>query len=186
MEVQYKNFLLTGEPGVGKTTIIQSVLGEISMNAGGFFTQEIKSGKTQKGFQLITLDGQQCVLATANKKSTYKIGKFGVDIKIMSDIAVPALKQALDGSSLIIIDEIGKMECFSKEFRDIVIRCLDSKIPVLGTIQNFASPFINSITNREDVVIITVTEENRAKIPNHIIEILHNFAPPKPSKKPRK
>ncbi|MBN1296504.1 AAA family ATPase [bacterium] len=165
MNGRYTNFLLTGESGVGKTTIIMEVLGELNVRAGGFFTQEIKSGKTQKGFQLVTLDGQQAVLASLTKKSTYKVGKFAVDIDVMTQLAVPALVQALGASDLIVIDEIGKMECFSKEFRDIVTRCLDSDTPVLGTIQNFASPFINTITNRPDVVMITIDTANRDDMP---------------------
>ncbi|HPQ39598.1 MAG TPA: NTPase [bacterium] len=165
MSTAIKNFLLTGEPGVGKTTIIMEILGELSVQAGGFFTQEIKSGKTRKGFQLITLDGQQAVLASLTKKSTYKVGKYAVDLDVMTDVAVPALAKALQSSDLIVIDEIGKMECFSKEFRDMVIRCLDSNTPVLGTIQNFASPFINTITNRSDLVMINVDAANRDDMP---------------------
>lgn len=161
MNPKINNFLLTGEPGIGKTTIIMNILGEITVKAGGFMTQEIRSGKTRKGFHLITLDGQQAVLAALNKKSTYKVANYGVDIEVMTQYAVPALQKALESADLIVIDEIGKMECFSKEFRDMAIRCLDSPKPVLGSIQNFASPFTNLITNRDDVAIITVDHSNR-------------------------
>lgn len=161
MNPKINNFLLTGEPGIGITPIIMEVLSGIKVKAGGFVTQEIRSGKTRKGYQLMTLNGQQAVLAGVNKKSTYKVGGYGVDIEVMTQLAVPALQDALASSDLIVIDEIGKMECFSKEFRDITMRCLDSEKPVLGSIQSFASPFINTVTNREDVAVIVVDQINR-------------------------
>jgi len=175
MSAAISNFLLTGEPGVGKTTIIMEVLGELNVRAGGFFTQEIKSGKTRKGFQLITLDGQQAVLASVTKKSTYKVGKYAVDLDVMTDVGVPALVDAMKSADLIVIDEIGKMECFSKEFRDVTIRCLGADTPVLGTIQNFASPFINQITNRPDIAIINVDKNNRDDMPVNLLVLMEEL-----------
>ncbi len=183
MTMAFKNFLLTGEPGIGKTTIIKAILSEIRLEAGGFITEEMRSGKTRKGFQLMTLDGKQAVLASISKKSTYKVGKYGVNLDVLKDLAVPSLLNALDKKELIVVDEIGKMACFSKEFRDVVERCLNSTKPVVGTIQNFASPFINAVTNREDVVIITVTDANRNELADNIVEILKQFQIKKPSKK---
>ena len=180
------NVLLTGEPGCGKTTLINKVLEQLHVNAGGFYTQEIKSGKTRKGFQLMVLNGAQAVLAHVNKKSSYKIGKYGIDMMVMTDLAVPALKNALAECEMVIIDEIGKMECFSIEFRDIVSRCLDSQKPVFGSIQNFASPFINSITNRDDIVRVMVTEDNRDQLQNNIVELLRRMLPEPSPKKSRK
>jgi len=181
-----KNVLLTGEPAVGKTTIILEALKALNINAGGFFTHEIRSGKTRKGFQLITLDGEQAVLAHSSKKSSYKVGKYGVDLKVMCDLAVPAMKKALEENDLIVIDEIGKMECFSIEFRDMVTRCLDSKKPVLGSMQNFANPFINQLNNRDDIVRIQVTETNRDMLPGNLAELIKRLLPHKDSSRKKR
>jgi nucleoside-triphosphatase len=186
MAAKLKNIFLVGESGVGKTTILQKVLSELHLNAGGFFTQEIQAGKTHKGYELLTLNGEQGVLAHTNQKSTYKVGKFGVDLKVMTDIAIPSLKDALEHKDLILIDEIGKMECFSSEFRDMVSRCIDSPKPVLGSMQNFASPLINTLTNRDDIVRITVTQANRDQLPGKIAELFKHLIPSKSIKKVRK
>ncbi len=186
MTEKLTNILLTGEPGVGKTTLIRKVLEKLPLDIGGFFTQEIKSGKTRKGFQLITLSGEQSVLAHVNKKSSFKVGKYGVDTTVLRDIAVPAMKSALDTKHMILIDEIGKMECFSIEFRDMVTRCLDSSKIVFGSIQNFSSPFINSVMNRKDIVRVQVTPENRDLLPDNIIELFKRMTSEKTTKKQRK
>lgn len=186
MSGKFKNIFLTGEPGVGKTAIILKVLADLAFKAGGFYTQEIKSGKTCKGYDLVTLDGKQGIVAHINHKSTYKVGKYGVDLSVLNEVAVPALKRSLENDDILVIDEIGKMECFSLEFRDMAVRCLDSSKPVLGTIQNFASPFINLITNRDDIVRITVTEQNRDQLVSKIIELFKHLMPSKAVKKTRR
>lgn len=183
-----KNILLTGEPGIGKSTVIQAVLSELPVTAMGFYTSEIRSGKTRKGFQLNTLSGENYILAHVNKRSTYKVGKYGVEVKLLDDVAAPLLEEALQKkASLIVIDEIGKMECFSKSFRDNALKCLDSDVPVLGTIQNFANPVINMIMNRNDVVLIEITVENRNLIVENIVNIIKCLLPQdKLSKKKKK
>ncbi len=44
--------LLTGDPGCGQTTLIQCVIAELSVPAGGFYTQEVRESGTRKGFWL--------------------------------------------------------------------------------------------------------------------------------------
>ncbi|MBN2053919.1 NTPase [bacterium] len=184
MSAILKNILLTGEPGVGKTTIIKMVLEELPVIAAGFFTEEIHAGKTTKGYMLTTLTGEEMVMAHVNKKSTYKVGKYGVDVKMFEKVGVPILEEALKQQApLIVVDEIGKMECFSKHFRDVIVRCLDSSIPVLGTLQNFASPLVNCVLNRDDVVLIQVTPENRNALAGNISELVKRFIKPVAKKK---
>jgi nucleoside-triphosphatase THEP1 len=48
------NVLLTGEPGVGKTTLIVRILGVIqNLRAAGFYTREIRQGSIRKGAGII-------------------------------------------------------------------------------------------------------------------------------------
>ena len=52
-----KAYLLTGGPGVGKTTIIKRALEKAQVAAGGFFTEEIRGGGVRQGFRILTLKG---------------------------------------------------------------------------------------------------------------------------------
>jgi nucleoside-triphosphatase THEP1 len=45
-----KNILVTGRPGSGKTTLIESVVREFAMDAGGFTTGEIREAGVRRGF----------------------------------------------------------------------------------------------------------------------------------------
>ena len=62
---------------------------------------------------------------------------------------------------MIVIDEIGKMECFSTLFQETLIRVLESKNPILGSIALKGDSFITRIKKRKDVHLIRITEKNR-------------------------
>ncbi len=72
--------LLTGKPGTGKTSLIKQAVAGMGGKAGGFYTEEIRSGGTRLGFRLVTLDGESAVLAHVNIHSRYRVSKYGVDI----------------------------------------------------------------------------------------------------------
>ncbi|MGQ9701977.1 MAG: NTPase [bacterium] len=167
-----KNILLTGLPAVGKTTIIKNVVGLINKPYAGFYTEEIRKDNERVGFRLITFDNKSCTLAQKSLKSPYYVGKYGVDIRCIEDIGVCAIRQGLLENKIIIIDEIGKMELFSAQFRKIVLEALDSKSSVLGTIRYRPEPFCDIIKNRNDVKIIEVTLENRQNLALDIVNIL--------------
>ena len=115
-----KAIFLTGVPGCGKTTVIQEVLTLVPRRAGGFITQEIREEGRRKGFKIITLDGREAIMAHVDIRGTPRIGKYGVDLRAIKEVAVESLRCALDEGSLTVIDEIGPMEILSERFRQIV------------------------------------------------------------------
>lgn len=168
-----RNILLTGVPGIGKTTIIEKVLSESKLKKGGFTTEEIKEQGIRAGFTIIDIaTGEEGILAHRDIKSPLKVGKYGVDKKAFEEIGVKALEQALRDKELIIIDEIGKMELFSRPFQEAVLRCLSSPKRVLGSIKLKGNPFVDSIKRRTDTKIIEVNEKNRSLLPEEIINLL--------------
>jgi nucleoside-triphosphatase THEP1 len=65
---------------------------------------------------------------------------------------------------IVVVDEIGKMECMSELFRNTLIAILDSDHPVIGSVALRGNPFIEGIKRRNDVLVVKVTEENREEL----------------------
>lgn len=162
---RFKNILLTGKPGVGKTTALMAAVKLIGGSAGGFYTQEIRERGERTGFNIVTLSGERRAMASKAIKSARRVGKYGVDVGAIDAVAVAAIEDAIQNNSLIVIDEIGKMELFSKDFREAVTKALDSNKPVAGVIMKNRNEFADRVKSRDDVSLIEVTMENRDDVP---------------------
>ena len=154
------NLLVTGPPRSGKSTLIEKVIQKIGKPATGFFTREIRHKGLRVGFSITTLDGKTGVLAHQNIKSKFRVGKYGVNLHDLDEVAVPSMQPAKSGE-IVVVDEIGKMECFSSLFKEILIKVLDSEHHVIGSIAMRGDYFIQGIKKRHDVLVIPITENTR-------------------------
>jgi nucleoside-triphosphatase len=162
-----KNIFLTGAPSSGKTTVIKKVMARLNLPANGFYTEEERVGGKRVGFLMRTLEGRSGYLAHQNIRSDFQIRRYGVSIENIETLAVPSIAPVAE--NVIILDEIGKMECFSEAFKTAAIRALDSSNIVLGTITLGGDVFIAEIKNRNDIQIYEVTLENRDSLPDVIL-----------------
>jgi nucleoside-triphosphatase len=157
-------YLLTGTPGTGKTSLIKQVVAVMKGKAGGFYTEEIRTKGVRQGFRLVTLDGEDAILAHVNTQSRYRVGKYGVNIDSMERVGVPALHKALQQCDLVVVDEIGKMELFSASFRTAVSQIIESGKRMLGTITLNPHPWADAIKQHPQVNLITVTRANHQQV----------------------
>ena len=153
-------YLLTGRPGTGKTSLIKQAVAGMKGRAGGFYTEEIRTRGVREGFRLVTLDGQDTILAHVNKHSPYRVSKYGVNVDSLERVGVSALRKAAQECDLVIIDEIGKMELFSANFREAVLQIIDSGKRVLGTIMLNPNPWADAIKRKPQVNLVEVTRAN--------------------------
>jgi nucleoside-triphosphatase len=72
-------------------------------------------------------------------------------------------------ASLIIIDEIGKMECFSDLFMHLAMQVLDSDKVVLAAIALKGDGFIERIKKRDDVPLVELVESRRETLVEEIV-----------------
>lgn len=131
---------------------------------GGFYTEEIRSGGVREGFRLVTLDGQDAILAHVNIHSPYRVSKYGVDIDSLNRVGVSALNQAAEECDLVVVDEIGKMELFSADFKETVWRIINSGKRVLGTIMLQTDPWADKIKRQPQVHLVELTRANRHRV----------------------
>jgi len=169
------NILITGKPGSGKTTLIRRIIEKHNLNAGGFYTEEIRIGGRREGFKIISLDGKESILAHVNIESKFKVSKYGVDIKSIEEIGVASIFKAIEENDVVVIDEIGKMELFSSNFRHAVNVALNSEKTVLATILLAPYPFTDKIKRRKDVTLFYLTPDNREKVEEEIGELIQNL-----------
>jgi len=162
-------YLLTGRPGTGKTSLIKQAVAGMRGKAGGFYTEEIRSGGVREGFRLVTLDGQHTILAHVDIRSPYRVSKYGVDIASLDRVGVSALNQAAKEGNLIIADEIGKMELFSANFREAIWQIINSGKKVLGTIMFQANPWADAIKRLPQVNLVEVTRANHHRVLEEIL-----------------
>ncbi|HJN03177.1 MAG: nucleoside-triphosphatase [Nitrospinota bacterium] len=165
-----KNIFLTGPPSSGKTTVIKKIITGLKRPAKGFYTEEIRVDGKRQGFKMITLAGKEGLLGHRDIKSDYTVSKYGVSIENIDNIAVPAIIPD-NQSQIIILDEIGKMECFSKKFKEAALQALDSNNTVIGTIAISGTEFIRKIKERCDMKIIEATESNRHELSDKILSM---------------
>ncbi len=150
-------YLLTGKPGMGKTSLIKQVVTELESRAGGFYTEEIRSRGTRLGFRLVTLDGHEAILAHTDFNKRFQVGKYGVDVDSLDRVGVSALRKAAEQCDLVVVDEIGKMELLSADFREAVLEIIGGGKRVLGTIMLHANPWADAIKRQPQVNLVTVT-----------------------------
>ena len=157
-------YLLTGRPGTGKTSLIKQAVAGMKGKAGGFYTEEIREQGVRLGFRLVTLDGQDAILAHVDIHSPYRVSKYGVDTDGLERVGVSALRQAATEYDLVVIDEIGKMELFSANFRGAVWQIINSGKRILGTIMLNPNPWADEIKRQPQVNLITVTRDNHRQV----------------------
>ncbi len=162
-----KNIFLTGAPSSGKTTVIKKVITLMPHAAAGFYTEEERVAGKRIGFVMKTIEGKSGYLAHQDIRSDFHIRRYGVSIENIETIAVPSITTC--NRHIIILDEIGKMECFSEVFKQAALNALDSPNIVVGTITFGGDDFILRIKSRGDIEIHEVTQENRDSLPDLIL-----------------
>jgi nucleoside-triphosphatase len=160
--------MLTGAPGVGKTTVICRLAALLAPRAlGGFYTADIRERGTRRGFRLHGFDGSECLLAHVDLPGPPRVSKYGVDVAAL-DASATTLLAPQPEVAIYLVDEVGKMECFSERFIVAMRALLDSGKPVVATVARTGAGFIEEVKRRNDVEIREVTRSNRDRLPAEV------------------
>ena len=166
--------LLTGSPGVGKTTVLLRVVESLKAkgySVGGMVSREVRSGGGRVGFEILDLSSdRRGWLAHVNQPSGPQVGKYRVNLDDLNDIGVEAIVKAVEGFDVVVIDEVGPMELFSERFKEAVGRAVECGKVVVGVVHWKARDrLIEEVKKREDTEVIVVTYENRNKLHENIV-----------------
>jgi nucleoside-triphosphatase len=165
-----RTLILTGRPGIGKTTIVKTVARQLQGRAGGFYTEEIFGPGGRKGFRLITLAGRSVVMAHMDFDSRSKVGRYGVDVAVIDRVGAAAIRSAIEQNPIVIIDEIGKMELFSSQFQSAVLKAIGSPRLVVATAMLDNHPWVAALKALPNMTIWEVTVKNRAALIAQVLD----------------
>ncbi|MEM3073750.1 MAG: NTPase [Nitrososphaerales archaeon] len=173
-------WLLTGEPGSGKTTAIMKIVNTVrakGYSIGGVVSLEKRVKGVRMGFDIVDLlSGNRVLLASVEQKMGPRVGKYRVNLKGLSDLAAKALIEAAQRCDLIICDEIGPMEMASPEFRKAVKEAVSSGKPIIGVIhKHLRDPLADELRASEDVEVVEIDLYNSDEIVSKISEVVLNL-----------
>lgn len=168
--------LLAGRPGVGKTTVVRRTterLMEAGFEVAGFYTEETRDERDRRrGFRGVPLgEGEAATIADIDLEGSPRVSRYGVDVEAVDRLAEEHLDPG-NGVDVVLVDEIGKMECLSDLFVDRVRALLDAGRPVLATVGPGGGGFREEVRRRDDVELWRVTEGNRDALPRQLVERL--------------
>jgi nucleoside-triphosphatase len=190
-QLKKRLLLLTGSPGVGKTTVLLRVVESLKAkgySVGGMLSREVRSDGVRVGFEVLDLsNGRRGWLAHVNQPSGPQVGKYRVNLEDLNSIGAEAIMEAVDKCDVIAIDEVGPMELFSEKFKEAVKRAVQCGKVVVGIVHWKARDrLIEEVKKREDTEVILVTSENRNKLHETIVEKAVNFLETKEREQYRK
>ena len=154
--------ILTGAPGVGKTTIVRDVAQKLKargVRVGGVVSREVRTNNVRTGFEFIDLatnDRDTLASITGNGP---RVGKYYVNLSGCR-FAAERLINALT-SEVIICDEIGPMELKSKELVDVVKNLLNTDKKVIVVMhQKLEHPLADEFRKKSSS-LISINLRNR-------------------------
>lgn len=180
-----RTLFLTGRPGIGKTTVIQAAAELLGGQAGGFYTEEIREQGKRQGFRLVTLDGQEALMAHVKLRGggRPRVSRYGVDVEAVERVGVAALRRAMAAGQIVVVDEIGKMELFCESFKDAVLQAVKGPYTGIATVMAKPNPigavaptghrhWVDDLEALPNVAVWEVTMGNRNELAKRIVQWL--------------
>ena len=167
-----KNLFLTGKVGVGKSTILKNALKEFDISVGGYITKRIFDGYYRKYTVKSLYDNkEEYTIVRVDSRDNSKEGF----MSSFENGVVSILDKSFKHRDLIVLDELGCAENDMSIFTSKVFQLLNSNKIVFGILKDNNCKFLEDIKNRDDVIIIRITEENRDYISEEVVDILESF-----------
>lgn len=170
--------LLTGSPGVGKSTLLFKVLEKYQGISLGIRAEEIKKDNLRVGFKMVSSKGTVEVFMHKNDfiNSKHSVGEYHVNTAIIDNLVSNTFgTEDVKECDLIYIDEIGRAQVKSNLFVEFTNKVFKTKKLVLATIVYDPEPWSLEYKNSQDTLLVEVTKENRDELVNVLSILLDSY-----------
>lgn len=165
--------LLSGKPGVGKSTVLSKVRETLlseGLTVSGCLVKEIRELNNRLGFevhympsQAITVLGHRQILFSSKYVSNYSINISGIDQELIPFMNRLSLSTPSD---VMLFDEIGRMQNMSPSFIPALDCLLSADIPLIATIVNDPEEWAQKYKEDPNFFYVIVDAENRDSTPD--------------------
>lgn len=163
--------LLTGKPGVGKSTVIEKFIGLNSEPANWVVTKGIPRPQGDRGgFAATNSDGVQRIIShKTDIDSDVIVGENHVDIAAVDEMFSAALETAIrQDDSLTIVDEIGPIQLLSPAFAATLQGALNGTSDIVATI-HYSDERLEIYRKSANTLLLDVTLRNRDMMPEALL-----------------
>ena len=156
-----RKILVTGKPGVGKSTFLQRVLQDHEHKIGIITKEMLDNSMRRSGFEshmtTSTLE-DQAVIATKSlpiSPDECRMGKYNVIVSNIDRLAERLLAETLVPGMVLYIDEIADIQYHSTKFRELCDKWLKSDNFLIATVKEDTDiGWINEIKEKYDPIVI--------------------------------
>lgn len=161
------NIILTGAKRSGKSTAARQIMASLSGTVSGFVTVfENRDGGSERALYLSSIDG-----AKGQKAADWTTGHARAIPETFDRFAPELICPETDS---VFIDELGFLEKDSLALKEAVNAAFDRPQNVLAVVRLDARGWMGELKARDDVTVLTVTEDNRNAVPAMVLELLGN------------
>lgn len=154
-----RHLFLTGEKGVGKSTLLRKALAGYTGRVGGFLTVKTRAFLKDRDSVHLLLPGEEA--APTEENLLFVCGEEGGDAASRFDRLGGVALSRCAGCRLLLMDELGPREAEAPLFRAAVLTALAGDTPVLGVLQAPAARFWPEAARHPRVRLLEVTRGNR-------------------------
>jgi len=172
------NILLTGPVGIGKSTIINSIITRLEtwgIQVNGFRTLPHRTNDKIDSYYIEPVNYTVSTPGIVERLIAKEIKDQWVsDVDTFEGYALEILNLCLETrEGIIVMDELGFFESEAYIFQEGVIKLLDSDRPVLGVIKPIQIPFLDRIREKKNVTVLNVDASNRNLLPEYILQLMN-------------
>lgn len=161
------HLFLYGESGAGKSYAIQSALKALQLEAKGFTTRKVNSVNNSWRLELC------CNAGSGTVAEGDKLGSKSYPARF--DAAGIAALSDVEAGDIVVMDELGRLECEAKKFQSEVLDTLKRPCRVIGVCKDEDIPFMHAIRETPGVRIMPMTVNTRQEM----FRIVRDFLRPR-------